>query len=56
MRSKIIEKCLEVVRGVVATNNVGGMGYVEQALRLELEKNEFRNMSIKMEREKNDGH
>ncbi len=53
MRNVIIERCLDIVRKVVATQNVGGMGYIEEALRLEKEKNNFRRMSIENGKNKN---
>jgi len=51
MRKKIINRCLDIIRRVVATHNIGGLSYVEEALRQELEKNEFRAFAIRKAKE-----
>ena len=47
MKTKIAERCLDIVRRVVATGNPGGLGYVEEALRQVVDVNDMRVRLIK---------
>lgn len=43
MRTNIARKCLEIIRKIVATQNIGGISYVEEGIEQEIKKNELQN-------------
>lgn len=48
MRNKIIIRCIDIINQIIATQNIGGISYVEEALRIEKEKNDFRQFGRQM--------
>ena len=46
MRSKTARRCLDIIGRIVVTQNIGGISYVEEAIRQEIEKNVFRSRCI----------
>ena len=56
MRNKIARRCLDIIARIVVTQNIGGISYVEEALRQEIEKNEFRRKCIEMSKNAHPKH
>ena len=42
MKTKVANRCLDIIRIIVATQNIGGISMVEELLRQEVEKNDMR--------------
>ena len=51
MRSKLARRCLDIITRIVCSQNIGGISYVEEALRQEIEKNENKQKMIKLAKE-----
>lgn len=44
MRDKTIKKCMEIIARIVTTQNIGGISYIEESLRIERENNIWREL------------
>lgn len=50
MRSKLCYRCLDILAKIVVTGNIGGISYVEEAFRQEIERNDMKKKMIALSR------
>lgn len=48
MKTKIAEKCLDIIDGILVNGNIDSIKYIVEALRQDIDKNKFRRQAIEL--------